>query len=198
MNTGAWRRTIGSWAHKLTDAARKPGGRSIEGDASPAATLVIEDHLQRLAQASEGVGHRMAVAETIERLVLLQERMTLEIRSAKTVSRDASSRQRAIADQIAAVERLQQESASTTAPTQAPDAVNWRVRAMEGLLSAQDELAVMQQQFALAQETDGARRKTTEPRRRRQARSGRCCTTTAAASQPRRRFGRSGSPRCRR
>lgn len=150
-------------ALKLDLAARKPGGRTLEGDASPAATQVVEDHRQRIQQASDAVTRQMAVAENIFKLQQHQEKLASELRAAKPALRDVSSHLHALADRVDGACRLQQESVSAaTLPAQDPDDSNLRVRALAALLAAQEELTAMQQHLALAQDAESFRRKTTE------------------------------------
>ena len=173
-------------AQKLADAAGKPG-RAIEGDTSPVATQVVDEHLQRIQQASEAVTRQMSAADAIEKMAFAQEKLTQELRSVKVVRASGHLRQRTIADQIAAIARRQQplaalapaqdlmqhpvDPSATTRPADAPDAgkpapppADWnrRAQAMMALLAAQEELTLMKQQAALALERDAVHRRAAE------------------------------------
>jgi hypothetical protein len=170
-------------AQKLSDAAGKPASRVVDGDASPVATQVVEEHLQRIQQASDAIARHMSAADAIEKAALTQERLAQEFRSSKTAGREWASRQRSVADQIAAIARNQKaltatgpaqpvlDPNATTRPAPTPDAAkppsppaqwNRRAQAMTALLAAQEELALMKQQAALVQQLDAAHRRTAD------------------------------------
>ncbi|HZK82131.1 MAG TPA: hypothetical protein VFC46_13710, partial [Humisphaera sp.] len=103
---------------KLTEAARKPGGRSLDGDTSPATTQMVEEHIAHIQRASEAVARHMAAAETMDRLGLSQEKLAQEAKNARIASSDLAGRQRRVAEQIADIERQQTVAVfPTTAPS---------------------------------------------------------------------------------
>jgi hypothetical protein len=152
---------------QLTDAARKPGGKELPGDVSPAAAQVVEERIGHIQQTSEKVARQMADAETVDKLGQTQEKLAQESKSSKNASRDLAGRQRHVADQIADVERQQGTAgfpavSAGGAGASEMDDPNWRGRATTALLFAQEELAAMPQALAAAQEAQDRRHKTAE------------------------------------
>ena len=151
-------------AQKLSDAARKPGGREIGSDSSPAATQIVEERLQHiLSCTSEQVTSHMKNAETEDHLEQAQDKLVQDAKSARQGSGELAGRQRLVADQITAIER-QEGTAAFPAPTSGNDIddPNWRGRATAALLFAQEELAAMPQEISSVQEADRAHRKAIE------------------------------------
>lgn len=148
---------------RLNESARKPAGRTVDGDSSPAATQIVDEHLAHIQRAAEAVARHMAAAETIDRLTQSQDKLVQEARSTKIASSDLVGRQRRVAEEIADVERQRMGTAfPTTARSGDIDDPAWRGQATASLLFAQEQLSAMPQALAAAQESAGAARKAGE------------------------------------